>query len=174
MVNVDVHLVPASDIFRQSCPIGSDSDSTCKSTNTVRNFVSPSPLPQWSWLQHYSHYQSALSMEKRHLQNLTVAELVNKFPRFYSVLNSITMFTRDTHWALCWATWIRPTSSHCCSQKHFNTNYFQLKSVDRNKYFNPYYHQHEQGTRYFLACFIHMVLVSPSLPTFCNWNVLIY
>ena len=58
------------------------------------------------------------------------------------------------------------TLSPCFSQNHFKTNYFQLNSFDRKKYCNPYHHQHEQGTRYFLACFIHMVLGSPSRPTF--------
>ena len=110
MVKFGVHLVPGSIMFRQSCPIGSDSDSTCRSTNTVRIFVILSPLPQLPGLQHYSHYQSTRSMEKRHLQNLTVAQLANKFPHFHSVLSYITTFTRDTHWALSRATWIQPTS----------------------------------------------------------------
>jgi hypothetical protein len=134
MANVFVHLVPRRELSRQSCPILSDSGSTCKSTNKVKIHVRLSPLPQRSGLQHYSHYQSTRSMEKRHLQNLTVAQLTNKRSHFYSVLRSTRMFTRHTHWTLSWATRIQPTSSHCFSQNHCNITYFQLKSVSRNKY----------------------------------------
>jgi hypothetical protein len=55
------------------------------------------------------------------LENLTVAQLVKKFPVFYGTRRFIAVFTRASHWIVSWARWIQSTLSHPISFKiHFN------------------------------------------------------
>jgi hypothetical protein len=43
------------------------------------------------------------------LQNLTVVQLLNKFPAFYVTEIIIIVFTRAHHWSLSWTCWIQST-----------------------------------------------------------------
>jgi len=42
------------------------------------------------------------------LENLTVIQLVKKFPAFCGTHRFITMFTKAHHWTLFWAKWVHP------------------------------------------------------------------
>jgi hypothetical protein len=50
---------------------------------------------------------------------LTVTQLVKKFPDFYGNRRFITVFTRTRHWSLSWARWIQFTISHLLSVRCF-------------------------------------------------------
>jgi len=46
------------------------------------------------------------------LEELTVTQLLKKFPAVYGTRKFITVFKRDRHWPLFWARWIQPTLSN--------------------------------------------------------------
>jgi hypothetical protein len=55
------------------------------------------------------------------LEKLTVTQLLKKLPTFYGTREFITVFTRNCHWTLSWATWILCIPSYSTSFKiHFN------------------------------------------------------
>jgi hypothetical protein len=59
----------------------------------------------------------AITWSRSHLKNLTVAEVVKKFPAFYGTRRFITLFGRTRHWDLSWGRRIYSTSSHTTSFK---------------------------------------------------------
>jgi hypothetical protein len=49
------------------------------------------------------------------LEKLSVAQLLNNFPTFYSTLKFIAVFTGILHWSLSWDWWIQSTQLHLFS-----------------------------------------------------------
>jgi hypothetical protein len=69
-----------------------------RSLGMIRRLLNPLPILPWNT-------QSRVLLEK-----LTVARLAKNFPILYGARRFITVFTRDLHWTISWASWIQSTS----------------------------------------------------------------
>jgi hypothetical protein len=53
-------------------------------------------------------YLQLTSWNRALIEKMIVSQLVKKFPAFYEIRSSITVFTRSRHWTLSRTTWTHP------------------------------------------------------------------